>query len=214
MEGVMKQSMKVATTTTTTATMNKPQKPYYKSDVPANASYQEAVKEAKQAWKQAREEAKQAKQEERAAQKRFNEEHKKFLYACLDEACISPEEILDRIASAAYTINPKTKMPYNSFRHFISFKNDFMGEIEGVEIYKSDILASPAFQIEAKKHFKSFDCSGVRFSFPEGKSQLIMTIFLEPKEVKEKPKERVKEAKQSKPVQKHTNQYAFLENDD
>lgn len=218
MEATMKQTtMKTIVNTNTkatNATNTKVEKPYYKTEIPKDKSYQEAVKEAKQVWKQAKQEAIQAKRDERVAQKRFNEEHRKFLFACLDEACLSPEEILDRITSIAYTINPKTRMPYNSFRHFISYKDDLLGEIEGVEIYKSDILSSAAFQIEVKKHFKTFDCSGVRFTFPEGKQQLVMTIFLEPK-LESKEKSTPKEVKQSKQVvQMPVNQYALLQNDD
>jgi hypothetical protein len=183
--------------------------PFYKHDIPSGMNYQEAVKAAKEFAKQTQLAAKEAKRQEYEAKKVHREATQFFTEKCLEEACLAPEEILERIASSAYTINPKTGEPYNSFLVRVNFQEDFLEEVEGREFFKSEILASAAFQIAVKKYYRKYECSGVRFTFPKGKTILVMTIFLEPNEKKVIKEKKVEKKETSKP----SNVYSMLEQD-
>lgn len=183
-------------------------KPFYKSEIPSDMTYQEAVKAAKDSWKNIQAATKEAKRQEREAKKQYDEVYLRHFTACLGEACYPPEAMMEKIAEAESLINHKTGLPYSSFQVKVGFKNDLLEEVNGEEIYKSKILNSDDFRKKVKKYYRNFDLGGVRFTFPEGKPILVMTVFLERKEKQEMPKKEEKHVATRKP----NNAYAMLEN--
>jgi hypothetical protein len=176
-------------------------KPYYKHESPSDMIYQVAVQAAKESLKQTQAIAKEAKRKEREANKKYYDVYRYHLDNCLNEACLSPEEIMENITSTANSINHKTGLPYNSFLHRINYEKDLLEVVNGREIYKGAILSSVGFQIEVKKYYRKYNLSGVRFTFLQGKPILVMTIFLEPKEkpVESKEKQIVSKVKKFEP---------------
>jgi hypothetical protein len=182
-------------------------KPYYKHEIPSDIDYQEVVKAAKEYVKQSRIAAKETKQQEREANKLYDEATAYYRNLFLEEACLAPEEIIENIASSAYTNNPKTNEPYNSFLVRMNYEEDYLDEVDGKALYKNEILKSSAFQIAVKKYYRKYDCTGVRFTFLKDKPILVMTIFLEKKENKKAIKEKKIE------IAKPSNVYSLLDDE-
>jgi len=112
-------------------------------------------------------------------QTKFEEQIKHHTEMILQDVCLPPYIIQDRIKGVKQN-NQRTGKTYNSFSILVNYSNNVLDQVEHLKVYKEKILRSKDFEYKVKQYYRENGSTGVGFVFPEdGSNELRIAVFFD-----------------------------------